>query len=120
MLIGDANDRKTVGSILAPAERNNVVGFKPSRGLIGNDGAIPISSRQDVIGTLTRTVKDAAYLVSTMAGRSERDEGTWNIPFQQIPDFTEFCKNTDLSGVTIGVPRNTFNSDPTSPIMVSF
>ncbi len=41
-------------------------------------------------------------------------------PVQQIPDFTEFCKNTDLSGVTIGVPRNTFNSDPTSPIMVSF
>jgi amidase len=55
-----------------------------------------------------------------MAGRSERDEGTWNIPFQQIPDFTEFCKDTDLSGVTIGVPRNTFDSDPTSAIMVSF
>lgn len=55
-----------------------------------------------------------------MAGRSERDEGTWNIPFQQIPDFTEFCKGTDLSGVTIGVPRTTFDSDPTSPIMVSF
>ncbi len=59
-------------------------------------------------------------MVSIVAGRSERDEGTWNIPFQQIPDFTEFCKDTDLSGVTIGVPRNTFNSDPTSPIMVSF
>lgn len=55
-----------------------------------------------------------------MAGRSERDEGTWNIPFQQISDFTEFCKSTDLTGVTIGVPRNTFDSDPTSPIMVSF
>ncbi|KAK4141225.1 amidase [Dichotomopilus funicola] len=108
---------ETVGSILAPAERNNVVGFKPSRGLIANDGAIPVSSRQDVIDTLTRTVKDAAYLVSTMAGRSERDEGTWDIPFQQIPDFTEFCNGTDLSGVTIGVPRNTFDSDPTSPIM---
>jgi amidase len=72
------------------------------------------------MGTLTRTVKDAAYLVSTMAGRSERDEGTWNLPFQQIPNFTEFCKDTDLTDVTIGVPRNTFTADPGSPIMISF
>ncbi|PVH86782.1 amidase signature enzyme [Cadophora sp. DSE1049] len=89
-------------SILGPAELNNVVGFKPIRGLISTDGIIPISSRQDVIGILTRTVKDAAYLLSQMAGRSERDERTWHIPFNPIPDFTTFCKGTDLSGVTIG------------------
>ncbi|KAK3332679.1 glutamyl-tRNA amidotransferase subunit A [Cercophora scortea] len=113
---------ETSGSIVEPAEFNNVVGFKPSRGLIANDGAIPISARQDIIGTLTRTVKDAAYLFTNMAGRSERDEGTWNIPFDTIPDFCTFCNTTDLSGVTIGVPRNTFRADhdPTSPVMVSF
>ncbi|KAH6649416.1 glutamyl-tRNA amidotransferase subunit A [Chaetomium tenue] len=111
---------ETFGSILEPAELNNVVGLKPSRGLVANDGAIPISSRQDVIGTLTRTVKDAAYLLTTMAGRSEKDKGTWNIPFENIPDFTTHCKGTDLSGITIGVPRNAFTADPMSPIMLSF
>ncbi|KAI1281196.1 amidase signature enzyme [Xylaria sp. FL0933] len=111
---------ETFGSILEPAEFNGVVGLKPSRGLVANDGAIPISSRQDVIGTLTRTVKDAAYMLSNMAGRSERDERTWNIPFHKIPDFVEYCSGTNLSGITIGVPRNSFIADPTSPIMISF
>ncbi|KAI1352907.1 amidase signature enzyme [Xylaria sp. FL0043] len=108
---------ETFGSILEPAEFNGVVGLKPSRGLVANDGAI---CRQDVIGTLTRTVKDAAYMLSNMAGRSERDERTWNIPFQKIPDFVKYCSGTDLSGITIGVPRNSFTADPTSPIMISF
>ncbi|KAK4654481.1 hypothetical protein QC762_0066030 [Podospora pseudocomata] len=110
--------RETFGSILEPAELNNVIGLKPSRGLIANDGSLPTSARQDVIGTLTRTVSDAAHLLTTMAGRSENDERTWNIPFA-VPDFT-YCKDTDLSGITIGVPRSTFTADSTSPIMISF
>ena len=59
-------------------------------------------------------------MLNGMAGRSDRDQRTWNIPFERIPDFTSFCKGTDLSGITIGVPRNTFTADPTSPIMVFF
>lgn len=96
------------------------MGFKPTRGLIGTDGVIPISKRQDVVGTLTRTVKDAAHLLTFIAGRSEMDDRTWNIPFQQIPDFTSFCKSPDLKGITIGVPRNSFCDDAPVPIMASF
>jgi amidase len=101
---------------LGPAELNNIVGFKPSRGLIGTDGAIPISSRQDVIGTLTRTVRDAAYLLSKMAGRNDRDERTWKISFDPIPDFTTFCKGKDLSGITVGIPRNIWIGTSPAPI----
>ena len=110
----------TFGSILDPAETNNVIGFKPSRGLIATDGAIPISKRQDVIGTLTRTVKDAAYMLSSMAGRSDRDDRTWAIPMNLIPDFTTFCNGTNLDGITIGVPRNSFGNQVPTAIMVSF
>ncbi|OTA87936.1 hypothetical protein M434DRAFT_399238 [Hypoxylon sp. CO27-5] len=110
---------ETCGSILEPAEFSSVVGFKPSRGLIGNDGVIPISSRQDVVGTLTKTVKDAAYLLTMMAGQTDRDARTRNIPFK-IPDFTRFCNGTDLSGITIGIPRNSFDAPSISPIMSSF
>lgn len=60
-----------MGSIVDPAELTSVVVFKPTRGLIGTDGAIVISKRQDVIGPLTRTV------FSHMAGRSELDERTY-------------------------------------------
>ncbi|KAI9701032.1 MAG: hypothetical protein M1836_001700 [Candelina mexicana] len=102
-----------MGSII-----NNVVGFKPTRGLVRTDSAIPNLKRQDIIGTLTRSVKDAANMLSNMAGRSELDPITWQIPFKSIPDFTTYCKGTDLKGVTIGVPRNTFNdSSCLAPIM---
>lgn len=88
-----------------------MVGLKPTRGLIATDGAIPISKRQDVIGTLTKSVRDAAYLLNYMAGRSERDPMTWHIPFSSTPDFTTFCKSTDLKGLSIGIPRNTFEGN---------
>jgi amidase len=94
--------------------------LKPTGGLIGNDGAIPISARQDIIGTLTRIVKGAAHLLNHMAGRSDRDERTLDIPFEHMPGFTTFCKGKDLSNITIGVLRNTVKADSTSPIMVSF
>jgi amidase len=81
-----------MGSVVESAQINNAVGFKPTRGLIGTDGAIPISKRQDVIGTLTRSVKDAAYMLSNMAGRSELDPMTWHIPFEPSPDFAAYCK----------------------------
>ncbi|KAI0099690.1 putative amidase [Nemania sp. FL0031] len=110
---------ETFGSLIDPAEINNVVGYKPTRGLIANDGVIPISNRQDVIGTLTRTVEDAAYMLNNMAGRSDSDRRTWDIPFPKIPDFTSFC-NTDLTGMVIGVPRNAFPSDSPAPILDSF
>lgn len=96
-----------------------MVGFKPSRGLIGTDGIVPISKGQDVIGTHTRTVKDAAYMLNYMAGRSDADNQTWHIP-EPLPDFTASCQTTDLSGLTIGIPRSCFNKDPTSPLMISF
>ena len=109
----------TLVSILESAELNNVVKLKPSRGLIANDGAIPISGRQDVIGPITRTVKEAAYMLS-MAGCSGKDERPWNIPFDRIPGFATHCESADLTGITIGVPQNTFSADLTSPIMVFF
>ena len=110
-----------MGSIVDPAQINNVVGFKPTRGLIGTDGAVPISKRQDVVGTLSRSVKDAAYMLSNMAGRSEQDPRTWHIPFDPIPDFTTYCQSTNLESVTIGVPRNTFDgSNSPASIMESF
>lgn len=55
-----------------------------------------------------------------MAGRSEQDERTWDIPLDPIPDYTTFCRGTDLSGVTIGIPQNSFDPVEESPVMASF
>ena len=55
-----------------------------------------------------------------MAGRSESDERTWNIPLDTMHDFTAFCTGTDLGSITIGVSRNSFAVDTPVPILASF
>lgn len=110
----------TSGSILAPAHANNIVGFRPTVGLTSRYLVIPFSSRQDTVGTLTRTVKDAAYLMQAMAGRDGHDNYTSAIPFGEMPDYVAACKDSGLKGKRIGVSRNTitphfdpaYDSDP--------
>ena len=54
---------ETCGSIICPAAANGVVGIKPSRGLVSNDGVVPISKTFDTIGPIARRVADAALLL---------------------------------------------------------
>ena len=58
---------ETNGSVTCPASINGIVGFKPSVGLISQQGVVPISASQDTIGPMTRTVSDAALLTRLMA-----------------------------------------------------
>ncbi|MGH8318325.1 MAG: amidase family protein [Steroidobacteraceae bacterium] len=75
---------ETDGSILAPASINGVVGLKPTHGLVSSTGIVPISSRQDTAGPITRSVDDAAVLLSVMAER----ERSWRgiaLPLEPAP-----------------------------------
>ena len=65
---------------------------------------IPVSSHLDTIGTLARTVKDAAYLLQAIAGKDPNDNYTSAIP--NVPNYVKACKLSGLSGMRIGVPRN--------------
>ncbi len=58
---------ETDGSILAPASINGLVGLKPTVGLVSSVGVVPITTRQDTTGPMTRTVADAALLLAVMA-----------------------------------------------------
>ncbi|RFU79559.1 amidase [Trichoderma arundinaceum] len=106
----------TGGSILLPGHANNVVGFRPTVGLTSRYLVIPFSERQDTVGTLTRTVKDAAYLMQAMAGPDKRDNYTAAIPFDEIPDYVAACTDSGLKGKRLGVSRNMMatNIDPTA------
>ncbi|MDQ1739506.1 MAG: amidase [Pseudonocardiales bacterium] len=59
---------ETDGSIVSPAGVCGVVGFKPTLGRVPGAGIVPISSRQDTAGPMTRTVSDAAALFAVLAG----------------------------------------------------
>jgi Asp-tRNA(Asn)/Glu-tRNA(Gln) amidotransferase A subunit family amidase len=60
---------QTVGSVLRPAAYCGVVGFKGTHGMIPVAGVIPLAWSLDHVGVLTRSVDDAALVMSVMAGR---------------------------------------------------
>ncbi|HYA16142.1 MAG TPA: amidase family protein, partial [Bryobacteraceae bacterium] len=50
---------ETDGSIVSPASINGLVGVKPTLGVIGGEGIVPIAHSQDTAGPMARTVRDA-------------------------------------------------------------
>lgn len=58
---------ETDGSIISPSAIQGVVGFKPSLNKTSNEGVIPLSHSLDIVGPITRTVKDAAILYRVMS-----------------------------------------------------
>jgi Asp-tRNA(Asn)/Glu-tRNA(Gln) amidotransferase A subunit family amidase len=95
----------TGGSIRSPASANDLVGIRPTRGLISRDGIIPVSYTQDTIGPITRTVADTARILDVMAGYDPNDPvsglGVGNVP----KTYTAFLQN-GLKGARLGLLTN--------------
>jgi amidase len=101
----------TGGSIRSPASANNLVGIRPTRGLISRDGIVPVSFTQDTIGPMTRKVADAATLLDAMVGYDSNDPVT-ALSVGNIPKtYTAFLQN-GLKGARLGVLTNLFGSGP--------
>jgi amidase len=90
-------------SIRSPASALNLVGLRPTRGLVSRTGIIPVSTTQDEAGPITRTVEDAAHMLDVMAGYDPSDPitafGAHRIP----PTYTAFLDPNRLTGARIGV-----------------
>jgi aspartyl-tRNA(Asn)/glutamyl-tRNA(Gln) amidotransferase subunit A len=69
----------TGGSIRIPASFCGVVGLKPTYGRVSTRGVIPLSWNLDHVGTLTRTVADAARMLSALAGFDTHDPSSVNL-----------------------------------------
>lgn len=67
---------ETDGSITSPADQQSLVGMKPTLGLVSRTGILPIAASQDTAGPMTRTVADAAALLSVIAGPDPADPAT--------------------------------------------
>ncbi len=74
----------TGGSIRLPAAFCNLVGIKPTYGLVSRYGAMPLSFSQDHVGPLTRTVEDAALILQAIAGHDPDDPTTSS---RKVPNF---------------------------------
>ncbi|MEJ2540673.1 MAG: amidase [Gemmatimonadota bacterium] len=103
---------ETNGSVVCPSSLNGVVGIKPTVGLVSRAGIIPISHTQDTAGPMTRTVADAATLLSALAGPDPRDPVTREAARFAGTDYTRFLDAEGLRGARIGVERSHFGNHP--------
>jgi amidase len=85
---------ETDGSVVSPSSVNGLVGIKPTVGLIGGAGIIPISHSQDTAGPMARTVRDAAILLTALSTASV--------------DYTTFLDANALKGARLGIARKFF------------
>ncbi len=103
---------ETDGSIVSPASINCLVGIKPTVGLIGRSGIIPISLTQDTAGPMACSVRDAAILLTALAGSDPRDPATNANSGHVSRDYTKFLNSNGLKGARLGVARKFFGTSP--------
>jgi len=105
-LVPAAFGTDTGGSVRAPAAMCGLVGLKPTLGRVSTRGVTPYCWSLDHVGTITRTVGDAALLLSVVAGYDPNDPGSSS---EAVDDYIGAVEKDDrLGGIKIGVPRRFF------------
>lgn len=94
----------TGGSIRQPAALCGCVGLKPTYGRVSRYGLVAFASSLDQIGPFTRSVRDAALLLSVIAGKDPRDATSAALP---VPDYAAGLTG-DVRGLKIGLPKEYF------------
>ena len=97
----------TGGSIRQPAALTGVVGVKPTYGRVSRYGLVAFASSFDQIGPFALTVKDAARVLTVIAGHDELDSTSATVP---VPDFTSSLTG-DVAKLRIGIPKEYFGKE---------
>ncbi len=96
---------ETDGSVVCPAGINGIVGIKPTVGLVSRSGIIPIAHSQDTAGPMARSVRDAAILLSAMAGVDSADAASATLA-KEPQDYAANLTADGIAGKRIGVIRS--------------
>jgi aspartyl-tRNA(Asn)/glutamyl-tRNA(Gln) amidotransferase subunit A len=94
----------TGGSIREPASFCGVVGVKPTYSRVSRYGVIAYASSLDQVGPFSRTVRDAAIMLRSLAGIDGNDS---TCSARSVPDY-ERALTGDVKGMRIGVPKEYF------------
>lgn len=99
---------ETDGSVTSPSAASGLVGIKPTVGLVGRSGIIPISHSQDTAGPMARTVRDAAIVLGALTGVDPRDDATKPSAGKSYTDYTRFLNADGLKGARVGIAREAY------------
>src|ERR671919_1236221 len=89
----------TGGSIRVPSSLCGIVGLKPTYGRLSGHGYFPLSPSLDHVGSLTKSVWDAAVIMKYIAEASENNK---------TPAYTRIIEKSNLEGLRIGLPKEFF------------
>ena len=107
----------TGNSIRGPSSHNALVGIRPTVGLTGRDGIVPLFINNDMGGPMARSVEDLAILLGVLAGYDPADPIT-KLSEGKIPptgDYTRSLDKNGLKGTRIGVFREYIDAPETDP-----
>jgi aspartyl-tRNA(Asn)/glutamyl-tRNA(Gln) amidotransferase subunit A len=96
-----ATGTDTGGSIRQPAAVTGRVGLKPTYGRCSRFGIVAFASSLDQAGPMTKTVKDAAIMLRTMASVDPRDSTSVDVP---VPDYEKLMEGP-IKGLRVGIPK---------------
>src|SRR5438105_8619850 len=103
-LVRFAIGTETDGSVTCPAAINGIVGLKPTVGLVSRTHIVPISHSQDTAGPMTESVREAAELLTAIAGSDPADSATREAD-RHKRDYAASPDANSLKGKRIGVMR---------------
>lgn len=107
----------TMGSVRIPAAHCGVCGLKPTAGLVGASGLVPLSWSLDSIGPLARSIGDLALLLQVIAGTDPNDVGSHPLP----EDWgTTLVPRQRLQTVRLGVPEAIVHADIDPDVAADF
>jgi aspartyl-tRNA(Asn)/glutamyl-tRNA(Gln) amidotransferase subunit A len=97
---------ETAGSIRGPSAWCGVTGLKPSYGRVSRYGVIAMASSTDSPGPICKSVWDASYVLSVIAGHDVNDSTT-------VDNFVPKYQETNFSKLRIGIPKSYFDVEMT-------
>ena len=108
---------ETAGSIRLPASWCGVVGLKPTYGRVSRYGVLAMGSSLDSPGPIVKSVEDAAYILSIIAGYDENDFTTYK---KDVPDYFKNLDPSKIKDMKFAVPKEYLEVDLSNGVRKNF